>query len=486
MNAEESRVLQSVGGNFEEINTRALSAAVLLTFLTLTGFAGLVWMSALQSSVDGVTTSSGARAAIVALSACFSIAILVRSLTLWTPTWLPWVGVITTAGFLLAAALLFLTGNPDTAFGLYGGFQVPRAERLFSDSHIILSWFSCGFCSEWNPRYGPGLAALNPLTLSTIGITWLPFLGTALVVIALVSIYLLSRSSQPLGRWVLVVGALSPGWLLLVERANWDVLILGALILGALVVSVRANMITWTGFALVIWLLGAIKIYPFALGLVLLLALSVRFGWLVPTGFALATAVFVAMNFSTLMNSGNAFSDLSQLPYVDGSSPAYGRILLSARLDGLLTESSATVVTLISLLAILVFAAWWGWLAHVPGGCHETRLRLAILSLGGATAFLAKALVVGFGFAYAGAGLLLVVPAICLRLRHSSFGNGSMVALAMLVLVALFGSYNVVLGTLAGFVVAGFGLGFGARVVWETLGNRLTNESEPFPVGIGS
>lgn len=486
MNSEKSRTPHTAEEHFEETNTSALGTAVFLTFLTLTVFAGLMWLSALQSSADGVTTSSGARAAIVALSACFSLTVLVRSLTLWTPRWLPWVGVIITAGFLLVAAFLFQTGNLDTAFALYGGFQVPRAGRLFSDTHWILSWFSCDFCSEWDPVYGPGLNALNPLTASQIGVSWLPVFGLLLSAFAIWTIYVLGRTSTTLGQWVVVASAASPAWLLLVDRANWDILILGGLVAGAVVVAQRPTFASWAIFATVIWILGTIKTYPFALGIVLLLALGIQRGWVIVGGFLLATGLFTLAYFDSLTRAGDLYSSPELLPYQAGASPAYGRVLLGELLEGLFADSTATVVTISLLLAILGFAAWWGWLAHTPRVRQETRLRLAILSLAGATAFLAKAFVVGFGFAYAGAALLLVVPVIVLRPRRHSLRNGSMVTLAMLVLVALFGSYNVVLGTLAGCVVAGFGLGFGARVVWEILGDRLANKSEPFPVGIDS
>jgi len=458
---------------YTDTNERAVGAALILTFLTLMIFVGLIWLSALQSSVDGVTTSSGARAAIVALSASFILAVFVRRLTVWTPRWLPWVGVAVTAGFLSVAALLFQTGNLDTAFAFYGGFQVPRAGRLFSDIHIILSWFSCDFCGEWDPFYGPGLEYLDPLTGSLIGVSWLPVVGLVLAAMALLTIYLLGRFSQNLGQWLIVVGAISPAWLLLAERANLDVLILAAIVVGAGVVATRPTYFSWAAFAVVIWILGTIKTYPFALGVVLLLALGMRWGWVIVGGFLVAAGLFALAYFDSLTRSGDFYASPEFLPYIAGESPAYGWVLLTERLDGLFREPTATLVTLAVLIAVLVFAGWWGWLSHVPRGSQQTRVRLAILSLAGAMAFLAKALVVGFGFAYAGAALLLVVPAIVLNPGIRSLRNGSMVTLAALVLLTIFGAYNVILGTLAGFVVAGFGLGFGARVAWETVHGRF-------------
>jgi len=429
-------------------------------------FVGLIWLSALRSSVDGVTTSSGARNAIVALGACFSLAVIIRSLDLWTPRWLPWFGVVVTVGFLAVAALLFQSGNLDTAFAFYGGFQVPRAGRLFSDTHGLLSWFSCGFCAEWEAQYGPGLRALYPLTGGQIGLSWLPFLGLLFALIALLTIYLLGRSSTGLGRWVIAASAVSPAWLLLVERANWDVPIFGAVVVGAVLVAMRPTLVSWAALAFGIWVLGTIKIYPFALGVVLLLALGIRRGWTVVGGFLLASGVFALANFNSLVQSGGLHSSPELLAYEAGATPAYGRVLLSRQLEGFIPNAMVTWVTVALLLAIVGLAAWWGWLGHTEGVGQHTRVRLAVLSLAGATAFLAKTLVLGFGFAYTGVALLFVVPAILLQPRLRSLRNGSMVALGMLVIVAVFGAYNVLLGTLAGFVVSGFGLGFGLRVVW--------------------
>ena len=478
MQTKDPRDFEIANSQTADGNYLALAAALILTFSMLIIFVGLIWLSALQSSVDGVTTASGARSAIVALSVCFGLVMIVRSLDTWAPHWLPWVGVAITTFFIVVAGLLFQTGNRDTAFALYGGFQVPRAGRLFSDTHWILSWFSCDLCEEWDPVYGPGLVLLEPLTASQIGVSWLPLLGFLLFLMAALALLVVAKSSESLGRWILVFAAASPAWLLLVERANWDILVIAVLVIGAAVIARRPTYGAWATFAVSIWILGTIKTYPFALGVVLLVSLGLRFGWVIVTCYLIATALFAAVFFDSLWQAGDLYSSPELLPYEPGSSPAYGRVLVSEQLTGIVEGSTASVVTTVLLILILAFAGWWGWVAHNSAVWQQSRQRLAILSLAGATAFLAKALVVGFGFAYAGAALLLVVPAIQLLSGQRSVRNGSMVALALLVLVAVFGSYNVVLGSLAGFVVAGFGLGFGTRVVWEIIQTRWkTHES---------
>jgi len=314
------------------------------------------------------------------------------------------------------------------------------------------------------------------VTGGQIGISWLPFLGLLFAVIALVSIYILGRVSSSLGRWLIAASAASPAWLLLVERANWDVPILGVLVIGGVLVAARPCYLTWTIFAVAIWTLGTIKIYPFALGLVILLALGMRWGWVVVAGFSVATGLFVITYFDALLKSGGLHSSPELLAYEAGASPAYGRELLARQIASVVPDSIAPLVTLALLLAVVLFAGCWGWIARMPETSRQVRMRLAILSSAGAIAFLAKALVVGFGFAYAGAALLLVVPAIVVQPNSRSLRNGSMVALSLLILLAVFGSYNVILGTLAGTVVAGFGLGFGVRIVWEMVRPRFSGD----------
>ena len=50
-----------------------------------------------------------------------------------------------------------------------------------------------------------------------------------------------------------------------------------------------------------------------------------------------------------------------------------------------------------------------------------------------------------------------------------------MVSLSVLVPLAIFGSFNVALGTLSAFVVAGFGLGFGTHLGWNIVKQRVAN-----------
>ncbi len=209
--------------------------------LVLTGFLGvvaigttllvLIWLRALSSSADGVSTSTGARAGLIALLSFLVVGITFRRLQVRNFRWLPVIPSLITAGFVGLAGLLFATDRLDPAYAFYGGLQVLRSDKLFSDTHWVLSWFECDQCERWNPNYGPSLALLDPLTGGSIGLSWLVPLGLLLTAMALISLWMLSVVSGPLARWLLILAAASPAWLLLIDRANADLVILGVTVI---------------------------------------------------------------------------------------------------------------------------------------------------------------------------------------------------------------------------------------------------------------
>ena len=83
-------------------------------------------------------------------------------------------------------------------------------------------------------------------------------------------------------------------WLLLLERGNIDAVILWAAVVSAFLVSkigLKGGsgwrvLWPWVVGAMLIWIVGTWKYYPFALGLMLLPALRIRRGWIVVVGFA--------------------------------------------------------------------------------------------------------------------------------------------------------------------------------------------------------
>jgi len=429
-------------------------------------------VSALLESEDGVTTTSGARDGAVVLTVCFLLVVVFKSVQIRELKMLRWFGPMVTIAFVVISGALFAAQNLNAAWAMYGGLQVPRAGRIFSDSHIVLTWFSCGLCQEWDPLYGPGLTWFAYLTSNGIGVSWLPVIGLLLTAFAVLSLVVLGRRSSGIGLWVLAIGSLSPAWLLLVDRANGDLIIIASLVAAAALVAVKPSLVGWGSFALALWFLGTLKLYPFAMGVVLLMALAIRWGWVIIGAYATAVAAFTVLSRDALFASTSAHSSLSVLGVTLGESPIYGRVVIAELLRGLGSAPLAALLAAIFLAALLASSLWWGWNA-TPIRVGQAQLIFAgTLALGGASAFAAKVLVGGFGFFYSGAFLLMIVPSLIVKGKGAEIRNGPLMTLAALMLVALFAGSNSALATIAGTLVAGFGFGIGFRMVRELVYRR--------------
>lgn len=449
--------------------------------LVLTGFLGvvaigttlfvLIWLRALSSSADGVSTSTGARTGLVALLGFLIVGVTFRRLQLRNFRWLPLIPSLITAGFVGLAGFLFATDRLDPAYAFYGGLQVLRSDKLFSDTHWVLSWFDCDQCERWDPNYGPSLALLDPLTGGSIGLSWLAPLGLLLTAMALISIWMLSVVSGPLARWLLILAAASPAWLLLIDRANADLVILGATVIGVWFVARSPSLLSWSLFAAGLWILGTIKYFPFAMGLGLLLALTVRHGWIVIVGFLTASFAYVGLVWDSYQRSSewNSSGIL-----VLGDFPAYGRIQTVDFAVGLdsVPFAQAFVVTLLTLLVFAGFAMGYG-AVDVPDRIGQ-RVLFGSLALAGSIAFLGKVLWGGFGFMYSGAFLILAVPLLVASGRRISLRNGMNAAASFLFILSVFTAYNTSLATIAGVAFAGYGLGAGIRIAYVSWRDSCT------------
>jgi len=438
---------------------------------------GLRWQRGLVESSDGLTTNTGARAGVIGLLLVLVAGLAVSKLRLRNLRFLVFVPGAVTLGFASVAGLLFATNRLDTAYGLYGGLQVLRSDKLFSDTHWVLSWFECDFCERWDPHYGPTLAWLEPLTGGGIGLGWLLPIGVGLVAAAAVSSWMLAVPSSPTGRWVMILASVSPAWLLLVDRANADLVILGACVIGAWFAARQPTLLSWSLFASGLWVLGTIKYFPFAMGLLLLFALGVRRGWWVIVGFLIASVGYVLLAWDSYIRSSewNATAIL-----VLGDFPAYGRIQTVDLLVGL-DGSAGPQVLVVAMLAFLVLTGLvMGYGSTQVPPRARNQILVGALALAGAVAFLGKVLWGGFGFMYSGAFLLLAVPVIVTSSKGPGWRNGMNAAAVLLLLIALFSAYNTVLATVTGVAFAGFALGAGLRIAftyWQSVEYRVEKEA---------
>ena len=463
------------------LSTTGVSSQVHFAFLVgafaTAGFvAVLSWIRAVRLSPDGVTTDSGARTTLIALAVAFLLAIAVRSIHVWTPRTLRLLAPAATIAFTAVAAFLFGTGRLDAAYSLYGGLHVLRSDKLFSDSHWVLSWFDCGLCERWDPHYGPTLQWLDPLTGGAIGLGWLMAVGVALALLGALSLWLLGISARGFGVWLIALASISPAWLLLVDRANADLVIFVACVIGLFIVAKHPNLTSWSLYAAGLWVLGTIKYFPFAMGAGLLLALAIPKGWRVVAGFLLASGIFVLLAWDSYTRSSEWNSTAI---LVLGDFPAYGRIQVTDMVTGLDGSSGAVWLAPFLLTALTLLSAAWGWSSMTSPMESSTGVIVASLALSGAAAFLGKILWGGFGFLYSGVFLLMVVPMLSAWRKGQSLKIGSNVAAAALLLLAVFTAYNTMLATLSGLMVAGFAAGGGLRVAIAAWNGRPSLAERP-------
>jgi len=267
---------------------------------------------------------------------------------------------------------------------------------------------------------------------------------------------------------MLLIAGVSPAWLLLLDRANSDAFILAALVLGAWLVWWKPSLLTWSAFAFILWVLGTVKYYPFALGAVLVFAIFVRFGWVVPVVFLAASSIYVGLTWSWYERS-RAWTIRPDL--FDVQLPAYGRVLVERAVVGPDSGSGVQVLTIGALVALMAVGIWLGTALADGSGDPGRATFLGVIAVGGALAFLGKVLWAGFGFLYTGAFLLLIFPVLMGRNggdrrapNYESRVSGVATSVGIVGLIAVFTPFNGVVATVFGILIAGVGLGAGIRI----------------------
>ena len=421
------------------------------------------------SAADGITTDSGARFAAVVLGFVLLVPLAIRGVRVrisMTILWIAGALSLLVAGFLW---FLVAIGQNSAAWAAYGGLQVLRARMTFADLDWVFQWWACDFCSPDEFLYGPAVAWWRWLTFGIVDRSWVPILGFALAVIMTMTLIAVGRMSGHRGRLAIVAAAFSPAWLLLLDRANIDAFVVLVLVGGAILVGRKNRLWAWTVFALLIWVVGTWKYYPFALGVALLPALSLRRGWLVVSGFLIAALAYTLWYWNALQVSITANERFN---VILGDFPAYGRAMLLDRLNAFgVTDATALGWNL--LIAVIVVSAFaWGavWARQLP----RVRSSVTSMAAGGSAAFLASTLAGSYGYFYKGAFLIPVVPLLALPVlqrhtnRHHFALFTSIVGLTLFV-IALWAAYQSVLSTLTAFLVAGISLGAALMSIWRNI-----------------
>lgn len=421
---------------------------------------------ATSASISGgtVDTDTGGRTALLVLGLVLGLPLLIRSIDLHGPRWLPWAIGAVSAGITLLLGLLIDIGRNAEAWALYAGLQLLRAREHYSDLAWVLRWIQCDGCAEQDPGYADGVLWLGPATFGLLRESWAPLLGTLLTIGLSLCLVWLARTSAPRGLPVYAIAAIGGGWLLLLDRGNLDALVLALPVVAVAALRRRQSLWVWALIAAAIWVMGTWKYYPFALGLLLLPLLRRRHGWTVLVGFSAATAAFMLANWSQFASS-SADNSRALILY---DFPALGRLPIVARM---VTEFSLTAQPLLgNVLVLLLSLSGIAWGLAFGRRLRGTPLQPAMLASTGSAVFLASVLIAGFGFAYKAAFLLLIVPLMALPRRpRDRFLLYTSIVTLLLVCVPLIVGYSILLTSLAGILAAAIGLGASLSVLWRWL-----------------
>jgi len=378
-------------------------------------------------------------------------------------------------------------GNTDLGVLIYRGLKVPQGIVQFWDLDLVMLSVDCarfGFdiyqdnngCMQDASIYGPGMVWLQHVPFGLFSRSNVGPLGVVMIVISSLVLVWLARQSSGLGRVVLLVAAVGAPWLLLLERANIDAVVLWV-VAAVVLVTRRLNVLwTWWLAAGAIWLVGTWKYYPFVLGLMLLPALRLQRGWTVIVGYLIAAFGFVVLTWSNFL-----FSSSSNSAMIDfGDFVVLGRIPVVARMWG--TELAGGGPHLGDVVLIALTFAAFAWGAFIAYSSRRVRSDLGALAAGGSALYLASVLVAGFGYGYKAVFLLLVVPLASAMVGVSTrLVASSSLAIVLLISVESVVVWNTVLATTAGLTVAGFGLGTGLGMMARSILRGRNPKMAPVP-----
>lgn len=445
---------------------RAVVVAYGLTALLLV----IALLQVLRSGTDPANTSAPgylplAYAASAVLLAVFVTAAFIRRVDLDLGPAFPWLVGAVSAVVSLVPWWAVWTGSADLGATIYRGIRVPQGIVQFWDLVLPLQSVDCaswGFdvyaenngCLADPSIYGPGVLWLQYVPFDLFSEKYATGLGVAAILVSSLALLWLARNSAGIGQVVLLVAAVGGPWLLLLERGNIDATLLWAAVAAVIVVRRWNALWAWALAAMVFWLLGTWKYYPFAMGLMLLPVLRLRRGWTVIAGYAAAVLAFMALTWDNFR-----FSTQSNENMIDfGDFVVLGRVPVVARMLG--TVLGAEGIQAGDAVVLLLALAAFGWGVAVALSTGRRLVHPAMLAGAGSAMFLASVLVAGFGYGYKATFLLLGVPLVAAltRDRRPAVVSSSAAILILLAITAVV-VWNTVLVTLAGVIVAGFCLG---------------------------
>jgi len=417
-----------------------------------------------------------AMTAFAVLAAVFVVGLSIRRAELALHRWFPWLIGAMSLALALVPWLLLTFGRSDAASMLYRGLRIPQGIERFWDLALVLRSIDCdaaGFdvfaqnngCLQDPAIYGPGMLWLQHVPFGLVSFSHVLALGVAGMVVSSFALVWLARQSSGLGQLVLLVAAVGSPWLLLLERGNVDAALVWLAVVAVILVRRRPTLLSWSVVALLIWLVGTWKYYPFAMGLMLIPVLRLRRGWIVLAAWAVASFGYVLLTWTNFRFSMQSNTNMTEI----GDYVVLGRAPVVARMIG--SEFPARGIQWGDVLIVAIALAAMAWGALLGWRSRGKAVHPAMLAAAGSAIFLASVLVGGFGWAYKAVFLLLAVPLLSwLASRAGRLHVGSGVVMLVLVAVCSVVVWNTLLASLAGIVAASFALGLAGSVLVRSTG----------------
>lgn len=465
----------AVGGALRVATAGA--AGVVLAGAVSVGLVLLSISDAANTSAPGYLPLAWSAAAV--LLAVLAVSLFVRSVTFSVSPSFPWFVGLLSFVVSLVPWWAVAGSNPDLGAWMYRGLKVPQGIMQFWDLSLVMLSVDCarwGFdiyqdnngCMQDASIYAPGMVWLRFIPANIFSESNVPILGVLMMLTSSVVLAWLARQSSGVGQIALAIAAIGGPWLLLLERGNIDGVILWSAVITVILVRRWNTLWAWTLAAVILWLMGTWKYYPFVMGAMLLPVLRLRWGWTVLVGYAVAALGYVLGTWDNLRFSLG--SNTAMIDY--GDFVVLGRVPVVARMLGTDVGGSSWQLGDLLLLVLVLAAVVWG--IGIGMTRSTARPAMAMLALAGSALYLTSILLAGFGYAYKATFLLLALPLLA-RLAGASqrLLVASGVATVVLITVQSVVVWNTVLATLAGLIAAGFAVGISAVIVLRSaLGTR--------------
>lgn len=465
-----------------------LTSPWLWMITTIAAFGGLLVTTFLGVFAQDALTQ-GVYPAIAGVTALYFLAAFglpwaIRQPNVSVRRWVPWGAAVLTLVAVLGAVAMWWLNRWGLGYQWIQTLKVVSGPYGWGDLKLYFDWLACsqqginpitappGACMDQPMNYGPGFLWWTPLAVLRPA---MDVIGVLTAVICALAIAWLARRSAPWGALVLLIAAVSPAWITLIERGNFDVLIIWVAIAIVFLTYRYTGLWPWIVGAALIFILGTWKYYPFAMVLTLTPVLAVRRGWWVITGFMAAALLYIGYYWDV------ALGDMETHAGVSGG---IGRTTMAAFFAGEAEPNPSFGWADGAVLALIAFAALWG--ASIALRLTARRVsvleRPAMLAVAGSVTIIGSVVLAGSGFIYKSALLLLTVPllAALTRLGGSLTWRSGLTFLGI-VIVAVFVEWNPLASSAALQIAAGFTFGLSivvlARRLLAARGSMMTTQS---------